>query len=99
MILDKLSAIVNIRVPMVDVHFRPMDSWVNTGTSVFLKHSAREYTGGDIRKVALQDRNWWKYWASWTQQWIDLSVPMADVHLWVPYGLMSLHRSIGVTES
>ena len=28
----------------------PMDSWVHTGTLVFLSLRAREYTGGDIRK-------------------------------------------------
>ena len=40
-----------------------MDSWVHTGTLVFLSLRAREYTGGDIHKVALQDRVWSQYWA------------------------------------
>ena len=51
----------------------PMDSWVNTGTLVFLSLRAREYTGGNLRKLALQDRVWSQYWASWTPKWIAAS--------------------------
>ena len=31
----------------------PMDSWVHTGTLVFLSLRAREYTGGDLRNGAV----------------------------------------------
>ena len=41
----------------------PMDSWVHTGTLVFLSLRARESEGGDLRKVTLQDRVWSQYWA------------------------------------
>ena len=50
-----------------------MDSWVHTGALVFLSIRAREYTGGDIHRVALQDRVWSQYWASWTPKWIAAS--------------------------
>ena len=39
----------------------PMDSWVHTGTLVFLSLRAREYTGGDLREIALKDRVWSQY--------------------------------------
>ena len=51
----------------------PMDSWVNTGTLVFLSHRARENKGADLGEIALQDRVWSQYWASWTPQWIAAS--------------------------
>ena len=66
-ILGKLNAIVNCRVPMADVIFGyPMHSWVHTGTLVILSLRARQYTGGDLREIALKDRVWSQYWASWT---------------------------------
>ena len=51
----------------------PMDSWVHTGTLVFLSLRAREYTGGDLREKALKDRVWSQYWASWMPEWIAAS--------------------------
>ena len=51
----------------------PMDSWVQTGTLVFLSLRAREYTGGDLRKVALQERVWSQYWTIWMPSWIAAS--------------------------
>ena len=36
----------------------PMDPWVHTGTLVFPSLSAREYTGGYLRKVTSQDQVW-----------------------------------------
>ena len=51
----------------------PMDSWVHTGTLVFLSLRAREYTGGDLREIALKDRVWSQYWASWMPKWIAAS--------------------------
>ena len=50
-----------------------MDTWVHIGTLVFLSLRVREYTGGYLRKLALQDRVWSQYWASWAPQWIDTS--------------------------
>ena len=47
---------------MADVHFRV--PYGHTGTLVFLSLRAREYTGGDIHKEALQDRVRSQYWAS-----------------------------------
>ena len=68
-ILGKLNAIVNCRVPMADVHFGyPMDPWVHTGTLVFLSLRANEHRGGDFREIALQERVWSQYWASWTPE-------------------------------
>ena len=51
----------------------PMDSWVYTGTMVFLSLRPREYTGGDLREMAFNDRVWSQYWASWTPYWIAAS--------------------------
>ena len=34
----------------------PMDSWVHTGTLVFLSLRANEHRGGDLREIALKDR-------------------------------------------
>ena len=51
----------------------PMDSWVHTGTLVFLSLRANEHRGGDHREIALQERVWSQYWASWTSQWIAAS--------------------------
>ena len=51
----------------------PMDSWVHTGTLVFLSLRAREHRGGDLGEIALQDRVWSQYWESWTPKWIAAS--------------------------
>ena len=51
----------------------PMDSWVHTGTLVFLSLMARDHRGGDLREIALQDRVWPQYWASWMPYWIAAS--------------------------
>ena len=51
----------------------PMDSWVNTGTLVFLSLRAREHRGGDLGEIVLQDRVLSQYWASWTPKWISAS--------------------------
>ena len=50
-----------------------MDSWVHTGTLVFLSLRAREHRGGDLREIALEDRIWPQYGASWTPKWIAAS--------------------------
>ena len=76
----------------------PMDSWVHTGTLVFLGHRAREYTGPDLRKIALQDRVWSQYWASWTPKWIAAPQWLMSIFR-VPYGPVSPHRYFGVPES
>ena len=34
----------------------PMDTWVHTGTLVFLSLRANEYRGGDLREIVLKDR-------------------------------------------
>ena len=51
----------------------PMDPWVHTGTLVFLSLRANEHRGGDFREIALQERVWSQYWASWTPSWIAAS--------------------------
>ena len=38
-----------------------MDSWVHTGTLVFLSLRARDYTGGDLHEIALKDWIWSQY--------------------------------------
>ena len=58
---------------LMSIFRHPIDSGVHTGTLVFLSLRAREYTGGDLRKVSLQDRVWSQYWASWMPQWIAAS--------------------------
>ena len=51
----------------------PMDSWVHTGTLVFLSLRANEHRGGDLREIALQERVWSQYWASLMPKWIAAS--------------------------
>ena len=51
----------------------PMDSWVHTGTLVFLSIRAWEHRGGDLREIALQNKVWSQYWVSWTPKWIAAS--------------------------
>ena len=58
-----------------------MYSWVNTGTLVFLSLRAREHRGGDLGEIALKDRVWSQYWASWTPQWIAASQWLMSI-LW-----------------
>ena len=40
---------------LMSIFGNPMDAWVYTGTLVFLSLRAREYTRGNLRKLALQD--------------------------------------------
>ena len=51
----------------------PMDPWVHTGTLVFLSLRANEHRRGDLREIALQERVWSQYWASWMPYWIAAS--------------------------
>ena len=51
----------------------PMDSWVHTGSLVFLSLRANEHRGGDLREIALQERVWSQYWASLMPYWIAAS--------------------------
>ena len=51
----------------------PMDPWVHIGTLVFLSLRANEHRRGDLREIALQERVWSQYWASWMPYWIAAS--------------------------
>ena len=69
----------------------PMDSWVHTGILVFLSLRAREYTGGDVREIALKDR-------------LDHNIGQAECHSelpcpngWCPFsGTLWTHESTQV---
>ena len=69
----------------------PMDSWVHTGTLVFLSLRVREYTGGDLRIVSLQD-------------WVCHNIGQAECHselprpnVWWPFsGTLWTHESTQV---
>ena len=69
----------------------PMDSWVHTGTLVFLSLRAREYTGGDLREIALTDRVWSQYWEA--ERHRELPRPNG----WCPFsGTLWTHESTHV---
>ena len=80
----------------------PMDSWVHTGTLVFLSLRAREYIGGDLREIALKNQVWSQYWASWMSKWIAASQWLMSIFgypmdSWVHTGTL-VFLSLGARE-
>ena len=49
-----IKPFVTPRPNVMSISGYPMDSWVHTGTLVFLSLRAREYTGGDLREKAYE---------------------------------------------